>query len=110
MEAQVPVLTNEGVVKLLVYSKGTHLSAEKLDQIIETIRCESGFVAQQSKVVNKGVREDSWGIAQIHLPSHPKVSREQAMDIDFATQFIVDKFTEGKEEWWSCWKTLYKRT
>lgn len=74
----------------------------------ETARCESGFVPQQSKVINKkGQREDSWGIFQIHLPDHPDVSREEAMDIEFATKWSAEQFKKGYPNLWSCYKKQF---
>lgn len=61
-------------------------------QMERTIECESRFQNIQSTAYRNGVREDSWGIAQIHLPSHPEVSREEALDEMFAIEWMASHF------------------
>jgi hypothetical protein len=51
---------------------------------VKTIHCESGWTAQKSHYA-----EESWGIAQIHLPSHKGITKEQAMDAYFSIDFLV---------------------
>lgn len=83
------------------------LSEYKKTQIIETIRCESRFKNVQSDIVSKDVREDSWGIVQIHLPSHQNVSKQQALDPEFAVAFISKAFEQNQMSMWSCYRKLY---
>ena len=59
------------------------------DAIAHTIYCESMFYNIQSGIVRNGVQEPSFGLAQIHLPSHPNVTVEQAMNPYFAVDFII---------------------
>lgn len=49
-----------------------------------------------------GGREDSWGLAQIHLPAH-NVTREQAQDMEFALNFMAKHFARGEHRMWTCW-------
>lgn len=49
----------------------------------------------------------SFGLAQIHLPSHPYVSREEALDPEFAVEFMAKNFKAGNARLWSCWRKLY---
>lgn len=66
-------------------------------QMLRTIYCESGYKNIQSLVINKqGEQEDSWGISQIHLPSHPTVSRYQATDPKFSIKFMSDNWEKVK--------------
>lgn len=77
--------------------------------IINTINCESEFVSGQSRIPNKtgpNGREDSWGIAQIHLPSHPDVSKEEALDPSFSIEWMIKKWAEGKAGRWTCARQL----
>ena len=68
------------------------------------IHCESmGSTTVQSYHVQNGVREDSWGLVQIHLPSHPTVTKEQALDPEFAIEFLAKNL--GKVRW-SCEKLI----
>ena len=78
--------------------------------IIATIECESGFQNIQSRVPSKGGpngREDSWGIVQIHLPSwRGIVTKQQALDQEFAIDFITKHFALGHQRYWTCWRNL----
>lgn len=65
-------------------------------QMKRTVECETRYKNKQSEVVKNGKREDSWGIYQIHLPDHPSVSREQAMDIDFAIDWAGQHWNDVK--------------
>lgn len=47
-----------------------------------------------------GSYEKSYGIAQIHLPDNPEVTREQAIDPAFAVEFMAKKFAEGRQRMW----------
>lgn len=76
-------------------------------EMIATIKCESGFENIQSHIVDNGIREDSHGIVQIHLPSNPGITIEQAYDIDFSLEFMAKSFSEGKQRLWSCYRQLF---
>lgn len=69
-------------------------------QIRRTIECESHFNNIQSNVVKNGVREESYGVAQIHLPSHPHITKEQALDISFAIEFMAQELKNGRDWKW----------
>lgn len=58
----------------------------------------------QSYVIYRGVREDSWGLSQIHIPSNPSVSRQEAQDPKFAIDFMASKLRQGRA---SMWNTLH---
>lgn len=47
-----------------------------------------------------GIREKSYGVAQIHLPDNPSVSYEQAINPDFSVEFMAKKFSEGRASMW----------
>lgn len=84
-------------------AEGLHIGA-----FIATIECESKFRSVQSYVPNPNGpngREDSWGIAQIHLPSHPEITREQALDPVFSINWMRDEWLKGNEWKWTCYKT-----
>lgn len=67
-----------------------HATGLKAYQMKRTLWCESRFYNIQSNIVRRGVREESYGIAQIHLPSHPSISKEQALDPEFAISFMSE--------------------
>lgn len=52
--------------------------------------------------VKKGDRELSFGLAQIHLPANPTITRAQAEDPDFALQFLAKGLNAGEYWRWSC--------
>jgi hypothetical protein len=56
-----------------------------------------------------GDREQSFGLVQIHLPAHPQVSKEQALDPEFAINFLAKSLQNGKGGMWSCYKHIAMR-
>ena len=69
-------------------------------QMERTIECESRFNNIQSTAYQNGAREDSWGIAQIHLPSHPEVSRDEALDEEFTIEWMAKNFNNPYVTWY----------
>ena len=76
-------------------------------KMVETIECETDFSNVQSDITQNGVREDSWGIAQINLRWHPNVTKQQALTPEFAVEFMAKMFSQGKAERWTCFRSLY---
>lgn len=72
------------------------------DVMTNVIKCESGF---NPKAVGDG--GNSRGLSQIHRPSHPTITDEQAFDEDFAIEFMASEMSKGNSWMWSCWKNLY---
>ena len=70
-------------------------------QFLETARCESGL---KPDAVGDGGR--SYGLFQIHLPAHPSVTKEQALDPTFAVEWSAKKF-KVNPEMWTCYRNLY---
>ena len=70
------------------------------DAIAHTIYCESMYYNTQSSIVRNGVREPSYGIAQIHLPSHTDVTVEEAMNPYFAVDFIINHWNATEKGIW----------
>ena len=90
------------------YADEYNVSATIMTKVID---CENTTwdEKRQSDIINKnGVREDSWGLSQIHLPSHPHISKEQAQDAEFSIEFMAKEFANGKQTKWSCYKKLYQ--
>ena len=58
------------------------------DQLARTIWCESQWFSVQSYIPG----EESFGLSQIHLPSHPDVTREQALNPIFAIDWMIEKW------------------
>jgi len=79
------------------------------EQMWRTIQCESnGSSTIQSRHVKNGVREDSWGLVQIHLPAHLNVTKAQALDPKFAIEFMAKHFAQGGQRMWTCWREIYE--
>jgi hypothetical protein len=79
------------------------ISEKDIETILRVLKCESSFVSEQSRIYKNGVREPSFGIAQIHLPSHPDVTKEQALDEEFSIHWTAKKWVGGFRSW-SCYK------
>ena len=65
----------------------------------QTLECESNL--DPMAIGDSGT---SVGIAQIHLPAHPDVSKEEALDPEFAIRWAAKHFAQGHAYWWTCWK------
>lgn len=87
------------------YSEKYNVSA---DDIWKTIGCETGYqydTNMQANAILSYGRERSYGLAMIHLPSHPYVTEAQAKDPEFAINFITSNWTKHKT-WWVCARKL----
>src|SRR3990167_7577001 len=83
--------------------------------MMRIVECESNFIedAQSTHTykrdrpelgVKKGEREKSYGLVQVHLPSHPNITYEQAIDPDFSLNFLALNLSEGRGYLWTCFK------
>lgn len=81
-------------------------SAKKWDvnegRLRKTLFCESSL--NPNAIGDEG---ESFGIAQIHLPSHPEITESQALNPSWAIDYMAQKFSEGEVTLWSCWRVLY---
>lgn len=68
------------------------------------VECESQF--QNDAVGDSGT---SIGIAQIHLPAHPDITKEQARDPYFSLSWMGSEWLDGRAWEWSCWKKLHNQ-
>jgi len=87
--AKVPEFVIKGVIER--YTNNTN----KQYQMLRTIYCESHYNNVQSYVVSRGIREPSYGIAQIHI-GYNKVTKEQALDVEFAIKWMAENFETTK--------------
>lgn len=101
-------LSHEEEVRLVVERHAKHRGVSA-DRMMKVIACETGHTydsSLQSFVPVRGGpngREDSWGLAQIHLPSHPYLTKEDATDPEFAIAFMAEKFSLGQAYLWTCY-------
>lgn len=70
-------------------------------RFLATAKCESSL---RPEVI--GDDGASVGLWQIHLPSHPEVTMEQAKDPYFATEWSAKKFKKNPRIW-TCYRILY---
>ena len=77
-----------------------HVKESEMQRVID---CESGgSTTIQSHWMKHGKRENSWGIVQINLDAHD-VTKEQALDPQFAIDFLAKGLKEGNGKLWSCY-------
>jgi len=69
------------------------------------VKCESNFNSQAI-----GDHGNSVGLFQIHLPSHPNITRKQALDPYFSIAFAIEKYWKGELSIWTCARILTKNT
>ena len=50
-----------------------------------------------------GDYERSFGPVQIHEPAHPNITREEAVDPDFAIGYLASEMSAGRGKKWSCY-------
>lgn len=102
----IPVTKESSPIEVETYIKNEIIRSGLDWRIIKpTLVCESSFTTGQSLVPSStgpNGREDSWGPWQIHLPSHPGVTREQAQDPVWSTAWAISKIKGGFKRW-SCW-------
>jgi hypothetical protein len=97
----------ELVEKTYSYAKKYNIDSSVM---ITVINCENRDwdTKLQSRIINnKGIREDSWGLSQIHLPSHPSISLSQATDPDFSLNFMAENLSKGNGNMWTCYRKMY---
>lgn len=67
----------------------------------KVVNCESSY---NYKAVGDGGK--SFGLSQIHKPSHPTITYEESTNPDFALDFMASNISKGKGNMWSCYKIL----
>lgn len=81
------------------------------------ISCESGWnpniqsnhvytVTNAPPGYTAGQREMSFGLSQIHLPVHPHITKAQALDPEFALDFLARNLAAGRASMWTCARQL----
>jgi len=93
-----PVLTIPQMIQK--YAVEYRVSAERMTK---TIQCESTF--NPNAVGDHG---QSFGLSQIHLPSwRGQITKEQALDPEFAIKFLAEKLSKGQGKLWTCYRNIY---
>jgi uncharacterized protein YneF (UPF0154 family) len=99
---------------------------ERIDQEIETAAKKYGVNASKMKatvqcesqyhvtIKSNFPGEDSWGLAQFHLPSRNRtadgkvMTKEMALNPIIALDTMAFMFSTGNARAWSCYRQLYK--
>lgn len=71
--------------------------------MVETIRGESDFDPTNTT----GDGGTSIGLVQIHMPDHPEVTRDEALDPQFSLRFMAQAFKDGHQRWWTVWRDKF---
>lgn len=99
---QNPVVYNASTSEEIVRAYAARYAIDA-DDFVDTLQCESGLRADAKGDHRKGV-PTSYGVAQIHLPAHPDISKDQALDPFWALDWSARQFKANKQRMWSCWK------
>ena len=97
-----------------VYEYAGYLALKEglnVGEFMATLECEASFRNVQSGHPNHNGpngREDSWGVVQIHLPSHLDITREQALQPFWSLNWMAEQWVKGNKRIWSCWHTAGK--
>ena len=77
----------------------------KTQKFLDVIKCENNFEAKgQSNHYYKGVRENSWGVAQFHNPETDwNMTIEEAENPEIALPKMAQAWLDGLAPRWSCW-------
>lgn len=81
-------------------AQGQHLNVA---HFVDVVYCESRFDYQAI-----GDSGTSYGIAQIHLPAHPDISKKQALDPYWSLTWMANEWSQDRANEWSCW-LLYNK-
>lgn len=92
----VPLTIPEKIVK---YANEYNVSAEVIRNVM---KCESSF--NPNAIGDGGT---SFGLSQIHLPAHPDITKEQALDEDFAIIYMAKNIDKNPRQW-TCWRMIYE--
>lgn len=83
---------------ITIYAKKYGVSEKVIHRVIS---CESSY-----KPTAVGDGGKSHGLVQIHLPSHPYVTKAQAQDPEFAINFLAENLSKKKGRLWTCFRNL----
>lgn len=83
---------------VIEYAEKYNVSPYLMSQIIH---CES--YGNPNEIGDNGT---SFGLVQIHLPAHPEVTKEQALDREFSIDFLARHLSMGEARIWSCYNIV----
>lgn len=120
VEAEVPIEESKPYDNLVrLYAEEYNVSYWLMDAIMTCENTERNASLQSRIKYTQGIvdrnpqwgvvageYERSFGLVQIHLPSNPSVTYEQAIDPDFSIRFLADHLSRGLASRWSCYKKV----
>lgn len=88
-------------VKSLVdyYADMYHVKRATMQAVVN---CESSY---DYDII--GDHGHSYGLAQIYRPAHPDISKEEAINANFALDYMASQIADGNGSQWTCYR-LYK--
>lgn len=95
-----PVETHKPTVSELItlYATKYHVSEKTMRRVIA---CESNFNTNAI-----GDHGKSFGLVQIHMPSHPTITKTQATTPEFAIEFLAKNLAKGNGRIWTCYRLI----
>ena len=113
------IATRRELVKEKIDELATKYGANSEEMYATIARCENkeldpnkqsghryNFESPKRGIV-KGEQEQSFGLAMIHLPDHPDISKSEATDPEFALDWMAQEFAKGREKQWTCHTLLF---
>lgn len=97
--APLPYTIENAPVIIQAYAAHYGIPAQPL---LDTLECESGY-----DPAAMGDHGTSLGVAQIHLPAHPDITKEEALNPFFAIDYAAQQFAAGHQMLWSCFKKTH---
>jgi soluble lytic murein transglycosylase-like protein len=89
--------TKEDIITLIgLYAEEYGVDRYVMQQVVHH---ESSY-----KTTAVGDNGYSHGLAQIHLPSHPTITKEQAQDPHFALTFLAKNLKAGRGRMWTAYR------
>ncbi len=88
---------------IIIPSIGWRVWLDCFPELKAIAKCESGL--NSSALGDKG---KSVGLFQIHLPSHPNISRTDAKDPYFSLAFAIEQYYSDNLDIWTCHRIITK--
>src|SRR3990167_344963 len=95
-----PEPQNRSINDLITEYASRYGVSEKV--VHKVINCESRY---NPNAVGDGGK--SYGLVQIHLPSHPSISKANALDSEYAINFLAKKLSQGQGRLWTCYRIYF---
>lgn len=98
----VPIVYSASTSEAIIRATAAHYAVSG-DVLMKVLKCESNL---RSDAVGDSGR--SFGVAQIFLPAHPEVTKEQALNAIWAIDWTAKQFSLGNARAWTCYRNLIR--